>query len=781
MSDLRTRLDTSLDRYQIESQVGEGGMAVVFLAEDLKHRRQVALKVMKPEVGASLGSERFQREIDIAAKLAHPHILPLYDSGEVAGLHYLVMPYVEGESLRDRLQRDGSLRLDEAVRITGEIAGALEYAHARGLIHRDIKPENILFQSGHAAVTDFGIARAMSEGDETRLTRTGVAVGTVAYMSPEQAAGDTDLDARTDVYALGCVLYEMLEGGAPFAGRTPQAVLASKVTGEVPEFSGDAAVPVTVAAVVRKALATAPGSRYATPAALAEDLETAITAEAITAAAARRRSARRLRVLGAVAVVALLAFGGQWIRTVLSGPTIERVALLPFENERNDPAQDFFIDGMHDALITEMGQAGIEVIGRRSVLRYRDDVTTPVRDIARELNADAVIEGFAFSEGDSVGIRVRLVDGTSEASLWSASFGAEARDIIRLYRQVTSAIAREIDLSLSPEVAARLASAPPVDPAAYEAYLNGMYHYSRLTPQDLDSAERYFELALEIDPDYALAYNGIAAVWTGRQQFGIVSPAEAAPKVRAATQRALKADSTIAEVQYTLAVMRTWTDWDWAGGEEAFRRAIEINPGYAEARALYSHLLVFLDRPEEAVEQADLAVEADPLNSLIRALTCVTLDLVGRYDEAVVRCEEALEADPTQPVARDGLSMAWRGLGRYDEALVNEIARYRLLGDEELARVFEQGNAEGGYERAMALAAETLVARSELEFVPPDWVADFFAEAGEWERALDWLERGFEARTATMPYAVLGGWPEEVQTDPRFRELRRKMGFPGRD
>ncbi|MFV1989083.1 MAG: protein kinase, partial [Gemmatimonadota bacterium] len=473
MLDLRTRLETALDRYRIESQIGEGGMAVVFLAEDLKHNRQVALKVMRPDVGISLGSERFLREIDIAAKLAHPHILPLYDSGEVDGLHYIVMPYVEGVSLRGRLRRDGSLQLDEAVRITGQIADALEYAHARGLIHRDIKPENILFQSGHAAVTDFGIARGMSEGGEARLTQTGVAVGTVAYMSPEQAMGDTDLDARTDVYALGCVLYEMLEGEAPFAGRPPQAIMANKITGAVPEFSDATSVPATVEAVVLKAMAATPEDRYATATDLAEDLETAITTKAIEEAAARRRTSRRLRVLGAVAGVALLGFGGLWITTVLGGPSIERVALLPFENERNDPTQDFFIDGMHDALITEMGQAGIEVIGRRSVLRYRDDVT-PVRDIARELNADAVIEGFAFREGDSVGIRVRLVDGTTEASLWNGSFAMEARDIIRLYREVTGVIAREIDLTLSPEVAARLASAPPVDPAAYEAYLNGM-------------------------------------------------------------------------------------------------------------------------------------------------------------------------------------------------------------------------------------------------------------------------------------------------------------------
>ena len=485
-------------------------------------------------------------------------------------------------------------------------------------------------------------------------------------------------------------------------------------------------------------------------------------------------------MLGAVAGVALLGFGGLWITTFLSGPSIERVALLPFENDRNDPTQEFFIDGMHDALIAEMGQAGIEVIGRRSVMRYRDDVT-PVRDIARELNADAVIAGFAFHDGGSVGIRLSLVDGNTEATLWSGTFDTEEGEVIRLYRLVTRAIAEAIDLGLSPEVTARLASAPSVDPAAYEAYLNGMSHWYRLTPQDLESAQRYFERALEIDPDYALAHKGMAAVWSGRQQFGLTPPAEAGPKVRAAALRALEADSTIAEVQFILALMRTWTDWDWAGADEAFSRAIELNPNYAEARAFYSHLLVFLARSEEAMEQADLAVAMDPLNSLIGALSCITLDHVGRYDEALARCEEVLRADPTQPVAHEGLAVALRELGRFDEFMAHAIARSRSQGDEEFAQVLEQGYREGGFARASALAAEMLVARSEVEFVPPDWVADLFADAGESEKALDWLERGLELGTPSMPYAAVGGWPAEIQTHPRFLEIRERMGLPKRD
>ncbi len=346
---------------------------------------------------------------------------------------------------------------------------------------------------------------------------------------------------------------------------------------------------------------------------------------------------------------------------------------------------------------------------------------------------------------------------------------------------MTGAIAREIDLTLSPEVVARLASAPPVDPAAYEAYLNGMYHWYRLTAQDLDLAEQYFARALEIDPDYALAHKGIAHVWGGRQQFGLASPAEAGPLVRAAVQRALQADSTMAEVQFILALMRTWTDWDWEGAEQAFRRAIELNPNYAEARAYYSHLLMFLARPEEAKEQADLAVATDPLNSVIGALSCVALAHIGHLDEAIMRCEETLRVDPTQPVARDGLAMALYYLGRHDEYLALNIASYRSLGDEELALVLEQGYDEGGFERAMALSAEMLVARSGIEYVQPADIVYAFADAGEAERALDWLETAFQMRDPGMPYLAVRKWPEEVRTHPRFREVLRQMGLPERD
>ena len=665
---------------------------MVFLAEDLKHHRGVALKVVKPDVGVTLGSERFLREIDIAAKLSHPHIVPLYDSGEVEGLHYFVMPYVEGESLRERLKVEGALPLDEAVRITGEIAGALDYAHSCGLIHRDVKPENVLFHSGHAAVTDFGIARGMDEGQDSRLTQTGVTVGTVAYMSPEQAAGDTDLDARTDVYALGCVLFEMIEGGQPFAGRTPQAVLASKVAGVVPEFSDDASVPATVVAVVRKALATAPESRYSTPADFAESLETAVTAEAIEGAATRRRSARRLRVLGAVAGVALLGFAGLWLTTFLSRPAIARVAVLPLSNAMNDPEQDFFVEGAHADLIKELSRAGVGVISPTSVLQYRDS-DKPVSEIARELGVDAVIEGSASLADGNILLDLRMTDGVTDEIVWFESFGAEVRDVLSAYGEVTRAIAIAAGIEMSLESEAALASAPQVSPEVQEALWQGRFHRSQLSEESLSQALDYFQLALSQDPDNAVALAGISGVWGSRAQFGFVSAAEATARGEEAMARAIESDSTIAEVQHTLASRRTWTGWDWAAAEPTFLRALEADPLNSRARSSFSHLLHYLGRDEEAVAQMEIAVQQDPFNPRITTFYAMSLNYRHQYGAALDVLDDVLSRSPDYPMALSTRRATYHLMGRHEEAL--DVWRASNARDPEALEALDRGY-EGG-------------------------------------------------------------------------------------
>ena len=530
MSDPIIRLNTALEgRYRVELELGEGGMARVYLANDVKHDREVALKVLKPELGETLGTERFLREIEIASKLSHPHILPVFDSGEAQGLFYLVMPYVRGESLRDRIDRKGPLPVDEAVTVASEIAGALAYAHDSGLVHRDIKPENILFQSGHATVTDFGIAVATSEGADTRLTRTGMAVGTVAYMSPEQAAGEKEVDARSDIYSLGCVLFEMLEGRSPFAGKTPQAVLASKLTGERPHLTRTDEWPETLRPVLDRALAPDPKDRHQNAQQFATELRTALTTTEIEAARVRRQRRTIARGIVAAAVVAALGFGGWWAGGAMGGPNIQSLALLPFENELFDAEQTALIAGLHLSLIGEMQQAGLRLPSRRSVIRYLGESTSVV-EIGAEQGADAVLEGRAEYGEDSVSVTLQMTHVRSPGVRWSRTFQSAARDVVTLQREVVRALADEIGLELTAQMAARLATRREVDPESHALALEGNYHLRRLTPQDLEVAEGLFGQALEIDPRQSpgtrgarVGLGGTSAVRPGQSCRGTAS------------------------------------------------------------------------------------------------------------------------------------------------------------------------------------------------------------------------------------------------------------------
>jgi len=780
MTDLPERLGAALgDRYRVDRQIGEGGMAVVMAAEDLKHHRPVAIKVLKPELALAIGSDRFLREIEIAAGLSHPNILPVHDSGDADGLLYFVMPLLDEETLRERLRREGRLPLDEAIGISSEVADALDYAHTRGLVHRDIKPGNILFQAGHAVVSDFGIARAVSEAGGARLTETGLAVGTPAYMSPEQATGATELDARTDVYSLGCVLYEMLAGEAPHEDASPQAVLAKKMLGEVPDLRATREdLPATVTEVVRKALETDPADRFATPGQLTEALTHAATDEAIARHARQKRRARRRRALAMAAVVALLAAGGWWLSTMVGAPAIERLAVLPIANSMNDPAQDFFVRGLHDALISELGLAGVTVIGRQSVMKYRD-TDTPVREIAPELDLDAVIEGSAILTGDSVSIQVRLVDGRSEAQLWTGSYGEEVRNVMAIYRDVTRTVAREIQFALTPQAEARLAVAPEVDPEAYAAVLQGHFHRAKMTPEGFDTALSYYERALLTDPDNAAAYAGVALVWGGRAQNGYVSMAEASPAMEEAAARALELDDELAAVHDMLASKGVWWDWDWEAGDRAFRRTLELDPSNAHPRATYSHYLYYVDRHEEARAQIERALELDPFDELVQGFYGMTLMYEHRFEEGVAFLEEMLSVSPNNAIALGMLRTAYHMMGRHEEALEIWKQSYASLGNTEGVAALERGWEEAGYSGALRAAAETLEAQSRTRFVTPWQIGTLYARAGEADKALEYLERAYEAHDPNIPYLSVDPIFDFMRDDPRFQALMGRLGLPG--
>jgi serine/threonine-protein kinase len=774
VSDVLNRLKASLaDRYAIERELGAGGMAVVYLAEDLKHKRKVALKVLRAELAAAIGSERFVREIEIAAKLSHPHILPLYNSGEAGGILYYVMPYVEGESLRERIDREGKIPVAEMVRLTDEIASALSYAHDQGIVHRDIKPENVMLSGGRAVVADFGIARAVSAAGGTRLTGTGFAVGTPAYMSPEQAFGDTDVDGRSDVYALGCVVYEMAVGRAPFEAETPQALLAKHAADTVPSMrTSDTSIPLFVERAVECALAKQPADRFQTASAFAD----ALTSEMVVAPVGRRRWTR-VAVAAPLTIAALTAAVWGYL-SFLSGSTYERLAVLPPANLMNDPEQEPLIQGVHEALIWELQRAGIPVKARTSMMRYRNS-DTPARDIADELGVDALIEPSLRWGVDSVEVGIGLVDGETEEYIVDPIVASEETGkVISLYRVLVREIVDELQLALSPEARARLASAELVNPAAYQDYLNGRFHWNSLTRAGLETALGYFQQALDKEPGFAQAHAGIAQVWAGRQQFSYSSPTEAGPKAREALARAFAADSTLFEVQYAAALVRTWVNWDWQGGEAAFLKAIDSNPNSADARVYYALLLMMLGRGAECEEQAERAVELDPLNPLILALYGHVLQFLGGLDDAISVYLDALRASPDLPAAHGGLKDAYYKKGMDEEALEKAGMEYALVTGQEITDAMQNAYAEGGPEEAWLLIAEAFAAWAETSYYCPQCIATYFDMAGQVDRAFHWLERAFEARDPELPFSIANLSSEALREDPRYVSLLQRMNLP---
>jgi eukaryotic-like serine/threonine-protein kinase len=776
--DTRSRLEAALaGHYRIERQLGEGGMARVYLAEDLKHKRSVAIKVLRSDLSAVMGSERFLREIEVVARLNHPNILGLHDSGEADGLLYFVMPFVEGKSLRARLEREGRLPLDEAVRITREVGDALQYAHEKGLVHRDIKPENILFQAGHALVCDFGIAQATSQSRD-RLTRTGIAVGTFTYMSPEQLTDGGTVDQRTDVYALGCMLHEMLSGEAAFPAATPQMALVKKLSGTAPDLATlRSDVPRTVTAVLERALAVEPEDRYPTAGVLVRSLGEAVTTMAIEKDPLPRPRLRGLRVVAGGAGVLLVGAIVWWLSQMVERPVVERVAVLPLSNRANDPSLDYLVQGAHGALVLEMAKAGLRVINPTSVAQYAG-TTRPAREIAAELQVDGIVQGAAGMAGDRLAVDLQLVHGQSEEILWAESFEASLQDVVTLYRRATLDLAQQMGVRLGQETLARLAVVQTVDPQVYRALLQARFHRERLTEEGFATALDYFQLALQRDSLSAEAWAGIAQIWSNRVVMGLVPDSVARPLNQAALARAAAIDPSLSQVQALVAGQRVWVEWDWRAGEEAYVRALEADPTDSPSRAYFAHLLLYLGRDAEALEELERAAELDPFNTLAQALCAMGLNALHRYEEAEATLLRMLERDPQAPMVLSTLRTTYHLMGRHEEAMEMWRASYERARDTEAVEALEAGYRAGGYSAALRAVAELFVERSATTFVTPWQIATLYTRAGMVEPALDYLERAFEARDPNMPYISIDPIFDPLRREPRFRALMDRLGLP---
>jgi TolB-like protein/predicted Ser/Thr protein kinase/lipoprotein NlpI len=775
---------TIAGRYQILEELGRGGMGVVYKAEDTKLKRTVALKFLPPEpTHIQEVKERFMREAQAAAALDHPNICTVYEFDEAEGKAFISMAYIEGQSLRKKIEA-GPLELNEALKIATQIAEGLQEAHKKGVVHRDIKSANIMVtEKNQAKIMDFGLARTTGG---SLLTKEGSTMGTIAYMSAEQACGE-EVDHRTDIWSLGVVLYEMFSGQLPFKGERDQSVVYS-ILNEKPKPVSDlrSEIPMSIAQVMSKALEKNPDERYQQVEELLDDLKSisaGIVPEEIKVRLRKAKLVRRKKAILYAGAAGLIIIAAVIALSLFTGPAeaIDSIAVLPLENLTGDAEQEYFVDGVTDELIGQLAQIGaLRVISRRTAMQYKGSEKS-LPEIARELNVDAVVEGTVYQVGENVRIRVQLIDALpEERNLWAHTYERAGTDVLVMYGEMARAIADNTKVELTSDEKTRLASARKVDPEAYEAYLKGMSHWYKLTPPDLDAALQYFESALEKDPDYALALTGIALVWIGRNQFGSVQPSVAVPKAQEAALKALELDNTLAEVHFVLAALRTWHDgeWNWKAAEKSFLRAIELNPNYPDARVYYSNLLCYLDRPDEALAQAERALELDPLNSLFMSIYGSVLLSLGRYDEATKQVRNALKTSPNDPVAHSILQEVYHIKGQYEQALAEAKATFTAWGQGPFVEVIEQGYEKDGYAGAMRLAAETLEAFSQEAFISPFFIAFVYAASGDKEKSLEWLEKAYEIKDPNMPYIKGHGVIDNLlHDDPRFQDLQRRMNL----
>ena len=744
MSELQPRLEAGLTgRYTLERELGQGGMAVVFLARDLRHDRKVALKVLRPEISVEIGAERFLREIKMAAGLTHPHILPVYDSGQAGGLLFYVMPNMEGRSLRERLDAEKQLPLDEALRITREVATALDYAHRNRVIHRDIKPENILFQEGNAMVADFGIGKALS--GSAGVTQTGLAVGTPAYMSPEQAMGEQEIDGKSDIYSLGCVLYEMLTGEVPFTGPTPQAIMTKRFVSPVPHVKAMRDVPEGLDQVVTRSLARASVDRFATAGQFAEALRPVGTGQRTPPDAAR------------------------------SAPAAKAIAVLPLANLSADPENEYFSDGMTEEIIGALSKVpGLQVASRISCFSFKGK-EIDLRQVGEKLGVGSVLTGSVRKIGNRIRINAQLVNVESGNNLWSETYDRQLEDVFAIQDELSRAIADALKLQLGS--AAEQLVAPTKNLEAYNLYLKGRFFFFRFTEPGLRKSLELFQHVLLQEPGYARAYSGIADCWCELADDW-VAPDDAYPRAKAAATTALRLDPELVEAMTSIGKVLCWYEWDFAGAEQQLRRAVALNPNYTEAHWTFGSVLPAVGALGEAIGEMRKAITLDPLHPHHSRWLGRFLLYARDYDAAITQSNKTIELHVDYCHAYLDAGSAYLAQGKPDQALEWYQKGQKLDSSVRAYDAFiVRALAPLGRREEAAEILARLEEESKQHYIRAEILAMGYAALGELDRAFALLERAYQARSSGLIYLHLDPGYEPLRQDPRFKELVGRIGL----
>jgi len=723
-------------RYEIGREIGQGAFATVYLANDSRHDRQVAIKVLNADQGSDSGEVRFVREIRMLASLQHPNILPLHDSGHVEALLYYLMPYVTGETLRARINRERQLPIDAAMQICCEAADALSYAHAQGIIHRDIKPENILLSGGHAVIADFGIARAIDLAGVQALTRTGIGgPGTPAYMSPEQLLGDRKVDGRSDIYSLGCVFYEMLTGKPPFAGKDGFAKRFTQAAPTPSSVRKD--LPAWLDSVVCKTLARNPEERYSRAEDLVRDLS---RQQAIERVASDRPS----------------------------------IGVLPFTNMSASPDNEYFSEGVTEEIMNALSRIPtLHVASRTSTFALKGK-NLGAAEIGQILNVKTILEGSVRRMDRRVRISAQLVSTGDGYPIWSERYDRDVEDVFQIQDEIARHIVDQLKLKLTPAQHQALAKRYTENVEAYELYLRGRHSWHHWNVKDgLGKAISCYEAALSKDSDYALAYSGLADAYHVPAVWGIVPASAVLPKAMAAAKRAVEIAPDLAESRTSLGFVQ-FLDWDREAAESSFLHAIDSNPRYALAHTFLAWILSGLDRPREAAEAARIGLELDPLSPTTNGIAALVSYHARRYDQAVSECERALDRDKTSFLGLFVITLSYAAMGKHKEAIAHAERGVELSPDLRmlralLATVYATAGDRVGAERILS----ELLTRASEEYVGPTMISWIYANLGQPDRALEWLRKAGAEHDCTLAFGI--SWPiyDRISRDSRFQELVR--------
>jgi len=833
---------TRLGRYEIRSLLGAGGMGEVYLAQDTSLNRKVALKVLPADVASNQDRmRRFKQEATSAASLNHPNIAHIYEIGQSDDLNFIAMEYVNGTTLRDKIHKDHD-DLSKLLRTLQHVAEGLAKAHDAGIVHRDLKPDNIMITSdGHAKILDFGLAKLIERqtttdsvpgGEEPTILQQhstpGLILGTLGYMSPEQAQGKTkEIDHRADIFSFGCILFEAITGQRPFTGKDQIEVLNKVIREPAPPlaaFNPDA--PADLQRIVRRCLAKDPEQRYHNIKDVAIELkelrrdmqETGstlapvssgsseartiwkaeatrvqsqpATAESSTSAATRASSAefivnglkrhKTATIAGAVLILVAAVAGVFGIRSYLHARgtevAVESIAVIPFVNQNKDQNAEWISDGLTESIINNLTQLpNLKVIARSSVFRYKGRETDPIA-VGNELGVRAVLTGRLMQRGDTMLISAELIDIRDNKQLWGEQYERRLAEMLSVQREIAREITNNLRPTLSGVEQSRMDKQFTASSEAYELYLKGRYYWNKRAPADLQQAIPFFEQAIQKDPNYALAYSGVADTYALLTAYSIEPPRKLMPKAKEAALKALALDDKLAEAHASIGQITAYYDYDFPTAERELRRAVELNPNYATAHQWLAEHLATMKRNDEAVVEIRRALDLDPMSVIMNRIYADILMDGRRFDEAIQQYQKALNLDPGFPNAHFFLGRAYEAKGMYDQAVAEYTKSQQLTRTPpEMIRKLQETYAKSGWKSYVQLNVDQVLS---LRGLPPFVLATFYARLDRKDEALMWLERGYEERDFRMKLISVGFEFDNLRSDARFKELVRRLGLP---